>query len=96
MILLVFVNVFCQYWKLLSLLSLKLEQSHPNVNKTGEYLSTRYALFTLQKSIKIIVLMREESINITIDAVQKKRLIEEAHKRNFSLKEYLRLLVINL
>ena len=30
--------------------------------------------------------MREESINITIDAVQKKRLIEEAHKRNFSLR----------
>ena len=38
----------------------------------------------------------KESINVTIDAVQKKRLAEEAHKRNLSLKEYLRLLVINL
>ena len=37
----------------------------------------------------------KESINITLDAVQKKRLIEEAHKRNLSLKEYMRLLVIN-
>ena len=35
----------------------------------------------------------KESINITSDAVQKKKLIEEAHKRNLSLKEYLRLLV---
>ena len=35
----------------------------------------------------------KENINITIDAVQKKRLMEEAHKRNLSLKEYLRLLV---
>ena len=33
----------------------------------------------------------KESINITLDAVQKKKLIEEAHKRNLSLKEYLRL-----
>jgi len=38
----------------------------------------------------------KESINITLDVVQKKRLIEEAHKRNLSLKEYLRLLVNNL
>lgn len=38
----------------------------------------------------------KESINITIDTVQKKRLTKEAHKRNLSLKEYLRLLVINL
>ena len=38
----------------------------------------------------------KESINVTIDAVQKKRLTEEAHKRNLSLREYLRLLVINL
>ena len=38
----------------------------------------------------------KESINVKIDAVQKKRLIEEAHKRNLTLKEYLRLLVINL
>jgi len=38
----------------------------------------------------------KESINITVDANQKKRLIEEAHKRNLSLKEYLRLLVNNL
>lgn len=38
----------------------------------------------------------KESVNITVDAVQKKRLIEEAHKRNLCLKEYLRLLVINL
>ena len=30
----------------------------------------------------------KESINITLDAVQKKKLIEEAHKRNLSLKEY--------
>ena len=37
----------------------------------------------------------KESINVTLDVVQKKRLIEEAHKRNLSLKEYLRLLVIN-
>ena len=37
----------------------------------------------------------KESINITVDAVQKKKLIEEAHKRNLSLKEYLRLLLIN-
>ena len=36
----------------------------------------------------------KESINITVDAVQKKKLIEEAHKRNLSLKEYLSLLVI--
>ena len=28
----------------------------------------------------------KESINITVDATQKKRLIEEAHKRNLSLK----------
>ena len=33
----------------------------------------------------------KESVNITLDAVQKKRLIEEAHKRNLSLKEYLML-----
>jgi len=37
----------------------------------------------------------KESINIKVDATQKKRLIEEAHKRNLSLREYLRLLVIN-
>ena len=37
----------------------------------------------------------KESINIAVDAVQKKRLTEEAHKRNLTLKEYLRLLVIN-
>ena len=37
----------------------------------------------------------KENINITLDIVQKKRLMEEAHKRNLSLKEYLRLLVIN-
>lgn len=37
----------------------------------------------------------KESINITIDAVQKKRLMKEAHKHNLSLKGYLRLLVIN-
>ena len=37
----------------------------------------------------------KESINITLDALQKKRLMEEAHKRNLSLKEYLRLIVIN-
>ena len=38
----------------------------------------------------------KESINVTVDAVQKKRLMEEAHKRNLSLKEYLMLLMINL
>lgn len=38
----------------------------------------------------------KERINITVDAVQKKKLMEEAHKRNLSLREYLRLLVINL
>ena len=38
----------------------------------------------------------KESINVTLDVVQKKRLIEDAHKRNLSLKEYLRLLVKNL
>lgn len=38
----------------------------------------------------------KENINIAVDAVQKKKLIEEAHKRNLSLKEYLRFLVINL
>ena len=37
----------------------------------------------------------KERINIAVDAVQKKKLMEEAHKRNLSLKEYLRLLVIN-
>ena len=37
----------------------------------------------------------KESIKITIDTFQKKRLTEEAHKRNLSLREYLRLLVIN-
>ena len=37
----------------------------------------------------------KESVNIAVDTVQKKRLIEEAHKRNLSLKEYLRLMVIN-
>ena len=37
----------------------------------------------------------KESISIALDATQKKRLIEEAHKRNLTLKEYLRLLVIN-
>jgi len=37
----------------------------------------------------------KEIINLTVDAVQKKRLTEEAHKRNLTLKEYLRLLVIN-
>ena len=37
----------------------------------------------------------KESDNITLDAVQKKKLMEEAHKRNLSLNEYLRLLVIN-
>ena len=37
----------------------------------------------------------KESINVTLDVVQKKRLIEEAHKRNLTLKEYLKLLVIN-
>ena len=34
------------------------------------------------------------SINLKVDAVQKKKLIEEVHKRNLSLKEYLRVLVI--
>ena len=38
----------------------------------------------------------KESFNITVDAVQKKKLIEEAHKRNLSLKEYLKVLVISL
>ena len=37
----------------------------------------------------------KESINLTVDAVQKKKLTEKAHKRNLSLREYLRLLVIN-
>ena len=37
----------------------------------------------------------KENIKITIDSVQRKKLIEEAHKRNLSLKEYLRLLMIN-
>ena len=37
----------------------------------------------------------KESINITVDAI-KKKLMEEAHKRNLSLREYLRLLVNNL
>ena len=37
----------------------------------------------------------KESFNITVDAVQKKKLMEEAHKRNLRLREYLRLLVIN-
>ena len=37
----------------------------------------------------------KKGIKIKVDTVQKKRLIEEAHKRNLSLKEYLRLLVIN-
>ena len=38
----------------------------------------------------------KESINITLDTVQKKKLIEEAHKRNLSLKEYLRLIFVNI
>ena len=38
----------------------------------------------------------KESINTTIDANQKRKLMEEAHNRNLSLKEYLRLLVLNL
>ena len=38
----------------------------------------------------------KESINITVDAVQKKRLIEEAHKRKLSTKEYLLLLTSSL
>lgn len=38
----------------------------------------------------------KENINITLDAIQKKKLMEEAHKRNLTLKEYLRLLMINL
>lgn len=38
----------------------------------------------------------KENINITVDAIQKKKLLEQAHKRNLSLKEYLRLLMINL
>lgn len=38
----------------------------------------------------------KESINIKVDAIQKKRLMEEAHKSNLSLKEYLMLLMINL
>ena len=38
----------------------------------------------------------KENINITLDIVQKKRLMEEAHKRNLSLKEYLRIFVNNL
>lgn len=37
----------------------------------------------------------KENINVKLDAVQKKRLIEEAHKRNLTLREYLRLLMIN-
>ena len=37
----------------------------------------------------------KESINISVDNVQKKRLTEEAHKRNLTLKQYLKLLVIN-
>ena len=37
----------------------------------------------------------KESVNITLDAVQKKKLMEEAHKRKLSLKEYLRLILIN-
>ena len=28
----------------------------------------------------------KESVNLTVDAIQKKKLIEEAHKRNLSLK----------
>ena len=36
----------------------------------------------------------KESINIKVDAVQKKKLMEETHKRNLNLKQYLRLLVI--
>ena len=38
----------------------------------------------------------KESVNITLDAVQKKRLIEEAHKRNLTLKEYLKLIFVNI
>ena len=38
----------------------------------------------------------KESFNITVDAIQKKKLIEEALKRNLCLKEYFRLLMINL
>ena len=33
----------------------------------------------------------KESISVTLDAVQKKKLMEEAHKRNLTLKEYLKL-----
>ena len=34
----------------------------------------------------------KENINIKVDAVQKKRLMEEAHKSNLSTKGYLMLL----
>lgn len=37
----------------------------------------------------------KENISIALDATHKKRLMEEAHKRNLNLKQYLRLLVIN-
>lgn len=43
-----------------------------------------------------MVVKMKENINITVDAIQKKKLLEQAHKRNLSLKEYLRLLMINL
>ena len=33
-------------------------------------------------------------INLKVDSEKKKKLIEEAHKRNLTLKEYLRLLKI--
>ena len=38
----------------------------------------------------------KESIKIKGNAVQKKRPMEEAHKHNLSLREYLRLLAINM
>lgn len=39
--------------------------------------------------------MKKENITISLEKNQKDKLIERAHKRNLSLKEYLRLLVIN-
>lgn len=40
--------------------------------------------------------MKKENITISLEKNQKDKLIERAHKRNLSLKEYFKLLVYNL
>ena len=66
----------------------KQQQSMPRPKRSQNKLTTEVKE-QLQSLIDTVV------NRIDVDAVQKKRLIEEAHKHNLSLKEYLRLLMIN-